>query len=91
MLVFAKLVHMDDDLEVGYALLKKHWGNGFASEITENLVVHAKKHFPEKKIIAIVNLGNDASKKVLIKQQFIKYNSGNLDGFDVEYFELPQY
>lgn len=85
---FAKLVHMGDDIEIGYALLKEQWGKGFASEITKNLIIHAKKHFPEKKIIAIVNLGNDASKNVLIKQQFIKYNTGILDGFEVEYFKL---
>jgi len=85
---FAKLVHMDGSLEIGYALLKKQWGKGFASEITKNLIIHAKKHFPEKEIIAIVNLGNAASKNVLIKQQFIKYNTGILDGFEVEYFKL---
>jgi RimJ/RimL family protein N-acetyltransferase len=85
---FAKLVAMDDSLEIGYALLKKQWGKGFASEITKNLIIHAKNHFPEKEIIAIVNLGNDASKNVLIKQQFIKYNTGILDGFEVEYFKL---
>jgi len=86
---FAKLVHIDDSLEIGYALLRKQWGKGFASEITKNLIIHAKEHFPEKEIIAIVNLGNDASKNVLIKQQFIKYNTGILDGFEVEYYKLP--
>jgi ribosomal-protein-alanine N-acetyltransferase len=85
---FAKLVHLDDAIEIGYALLKMQWGKGFASEITKNLIIHAKKHYPEKKIIAIVNSGNNASKNVLIKQQFIKYNTEILDGFEVEYFKL---
>ena len=85
---FAKLVNTDDAIEVGYALLKMHWGKGFASEITKNLIIHAKEHFPEKKIIAIVNSGNNASKNVLIKQQFHKYNTGILDGIEVEYFKL---
>ena len=86
---FAKLVEFDSEsLEVGYALLKKQWNNGYASEITRNLILHSKKHFPKKKIIAIVNVGNRASKNVLIKQSFTKYNSGVLDGFKVEYFKL---
>jgi len=85
---FAKLVHLDDAIEIGYALLKMHWGRGFASEITKNLIIHAKKHFPNKEIIGIVNLGNNASKNVLKKQQFIIYDTGILDGFEVEYFKL---
>ena len=86
---FAKLVEFDNDkLEVGYALLKKQWGFGYASEITDRLIIYSKKHFPEKEIIAIVNLENQASKNVLLKQQFVLEKVDVLDGINVEFYKL---
>ena len=84
---FAKLVVTDDqNLEVGYALVENLWGFGYASEITEALVKYSRKKYPEKEIIGIVNDGNEASKNVLIKQNFKLKETANLDGFKVGYY-----
>lgn len=86
---FAKLVDFDDEyIEVGYALLQKHWGFGYASEITTKLVEYGKKYFPEKLIIAIVNLDNHASKNVLLKQGFTLYKVDDFKGEPVEFYKL---
>lgn len=86
---FAKLVDFDNKyIEVGYALLKKHWGFGYASEITQELVKYGKKYFPKKQIMAIVNLGNQASKKVLLKQGFSLYKVDDFKGEPVEFYKL---
>ena len=87
---FAKLVAIDDDkLEVGYAIVKNLWGKGFASEITLNLVEHARIYYPEKAVIGIVDFGNEASKNVLLKQNFKFYKTDNFNGKKVEYYKLP--
>jgi len=84
---FAKLVLMDDgNLEVGYALLEKLWGYGFASEITATLVLHALHHYPMKEIIGVVNVENRASQHVLKKQQFKLKSTGILANFEVGYY-----
>ena len=84
---FAKLVVTDNNsLEVGYALVEKLWGCGYASEITVALVKHGLKKYPEKEIIGIVNVGNEASSNVLIKQNFKLKRTDYLDGFKVGYY-----
>ena len=83
---FAKLVVTNDNLEVGYALVEKLWGCGYASEITAALVKHGLKKYPEREIIGIVNVGNDASSNVLIKQNFKLKYTDFLDGFKVGYY-----
>ena len=88
---FAKLVLMNDgNLEVGYALVKELWGFGYATEITAALVEHGRRTYPEKEIIGIVNIDNDASKNVLLKQQFLLKNTIVIDGFEVAYFYLSK-
>lgn len=84
---FAKLVLMDDgNLEVGYALLEKSWGFGFASEITAALVAHALSNYPMKEIIGIVNIKNQSSQHVLKKQQFKLKSTAMLANFEVGYY-----
>lgn len=86
---FSKLVFTDqDELEVGYALLEKQWGLGYASEITSTLVKHAQKHFPTTEIIGIVNLNNDASSRVLEKQHFKLEKSTILDNEEVKIYKF---
>ncbi len=84
---FAKLVSTDDhNLEVGYALVENLWGFGYASEITDALVKHGLKKYPEKEIFGIVNDDNKASSNVLLKQNFKLKKTANVDGFKVEYY-----
>jgi len=88
---FAKLVLMDDgNLEVGYALVEDLWGLGYASEITAALVTYGQNIHPDKEIIGIVNIGNNASKNVLLKQNFIFKKTDTLDGFEVAHYYLSK-
>ncbi len=84
---FAKLVLMDDgNLEVGYALLEKLWGYGFASEITATLVEYALHNYPMKEIIGVVNVANEASVHVLRKQGFKLQSTALIDNLEVAYY-----
>ncbi len=88
---FAKLVLMKDgNLEIGYAILEKLWGYGFASEITVTLVAHALQKHPTKEIIGIVNIQNDTSAHVLKKQGFKIQSIDFLDNLEVAYYHFSK-
>ncbi len=85
---FAKIVPFEEDsIEIGYALLALYWRKGFTTELIEKMTAHCLEYFPDKKIMAIVNLENMGSKKVLERSNFIKYKQGEFSGAPCLYFE----
>jgi len=58
------------DMQLGYSLLKEHWGKGYATEITEAGLRYAFKKLKYPSIAAITELANSASQKVLLKCGF---------------------
>jgi len=85
---FAKIVPFEgDSLEIGYALLAPYWRKGFTTELIGKMTTHCLEHFPNKKIIAIVNLDNLGSIKVLEKSNFKKYKQGEFRRSPCLYFE----
>lgn len=55
------------EIEVGYIVLKKYWGKGYASTILKNLLQWAKNNIEKNKIIAFTPLDHIASEKVMQK------------------------
>lgn len=55
------------EIEIGYRLLKSHWGQGFATEGAKVLLDYGLGVLGLKKVVAITNIENDPSKKVLQK------------------------
>lgn len=53
--------------EIGYSLLPKCWGRGYASEMSSVLVDYAIKHKVNNRIISIIHVDNIASQKVAEK------------------------
>lgn len=60
-----------DDMQLGYSLLKEHWGKGYATEITEAGWRYAFEKLDYSSIAAITELANAASQKVLLKCGFL--------------------
>ena len=83
-----KLVQLaDNQLEVGYMLLPKYWGKGYATAMVEFLISLAKqKHIGE--LIGIVDPENQASIRVLSKLGFHLYETGEIDGLAAAYYKL---
>lgn len=59
------------DDEIGYRFIERFWGNGYASELCEGLIVYCKQ-IGMKKIIGNVVNENIASEKILLKYGFEK-------------------
>lgn len=70
------------EIEVGYRLMKKFWGQGLATEGASKMLELGFNTVGLKKIVGIVNISNAASKRVLEKAGFtydcdIDYKSPN--------------
>jgi RimJ/RimL family protein N-acetyltransferase len=71
------------EIEVGYRLLKKHWGFGYATEGAKMLIDYGFKTLGLKKIIAITHPLNKGSQNVL-KKSGLKYVGDSDYRFSVE-------
>ena len=55
------------ELEVGYHMLKKYWGNGYAPEAAKLFLDFAFKHQLNDSVISIINVKNFRSQRVAEK------------------------
>jgi RimJ/RimL family protein N-acetyltransferase len=69
---YLKIVKEDElTMEIGYATLPAFSGQGYASEMTEAMLIHTSTFFPEvKKTLGIVDYRNSASIHILEKYGF---------------------
>lgn len=56
-----------EDVDIGYALLERAWGRGYAQEAASAVLRHAREHLGLARIVAIAIPDNAASRKVLEK------------------------
>ena len=64
--------HGTTEIELGYLLARKHWGKGFATEAAEACLRFGFNKLDFREIIAMTDLENTASQKVLEKIGFTK-------------------
>ncbi len=62
-LLLQKLAHADE-IEIGYHILPKYWGQGYASEASQLLKSYANKDLRIKRIVSVINPKNAGSQKV---------------------------
>ena len=59
-----------DDADIGFALLPKYTGKGYAFESAEAVLKHAHAVLSTKRILAITSIGNSSSVKLLERLGF---------------------
>ena len=59
-------------IEVGYWIEENYWGKGYASEAAQALIKYGLTELKLPKIIALIQKGNIASEKVVIKNSMKK-------------------
>ena len=77
------------ETEVGYIVLKQHWGKGYASRILKILLQWAKNHIKKDKIIAFAPIDHLASERVMQKADMIFSRKGIMKGLDCVIYEYP--
>jgi ribosomal-protein-alanine N-acetyltransferase len=74
--------HGTEEIELGYLFAGKFWGKGFATEATEACLHYGFERLKFNEVIAITDLENAASQKVLEKIGFTKRGIEKIDGED---------
>jgi RimJ/RimL family protein N-acetyltransferase len=59
-----------EDVDLGFAFVEQHWGNGYAYEAALATMAHGKAEFGLQRIVAIVASDNAASIRLLCKLKF---------------------
>jgi [ribosomal protein S5]-alanine N-acetyltransferase len=77
-----------NEAEIGYVVLPDLWGKGYGSEISTNLIERAKKIDTIKKLMAIIDPKNKASKKILEKSGFVLKSVCEFKGLPAEIYSL---
>ncbi|NNF02629.1 MAG: GNAT family N-acetyltransferase [Bacteroidia bacterium] len=75
-------------IEVGYRLLRKEWGKGYATEIAKALLEYGFDKLKLKRIVAITHKDNIASQKVISKSGLIYINEQFYYKTQVLFFEI---
>ena len=56
-----------EDADIGFALVPRFWGNGYAYESASAVMAFGKQVLGLKRIVAVTSLGNDRSVRLLEK------------------------
>lgn len=74
--------------ELGYMILPQYWGKGFAGKSATLLMEKAKKQPSIKKLFAIIDPKNAASRKILTNNGFVSKEVKDFGGLPGEVLEL---
>ena len=87
---FFELAHLDntEEIEVGYRLLKEHWGKGYATEMTQVLIEYGFNKMDLKEIVGITHPENIASQNVLLKSGLTYVKDAVFYGFLDKYYVI---
>jgi ribosomal-protein-alanine N-acetyltransferase len=74
--------------QLGYALLKPFWGLGYATELTIAGIEYAFRTMMVSRLMAVVEISNEGSHRVLLKTGFNRKDNFNQDGKELSLYEL---
>lgn len=76
------------ELEVGYHVLKKYWGRGYAPEAAKLFIHYAFAHDLSDSVVSIIDVGNLNSQRVAEKNGLIREKQTRYDGLDVYLYRI---
>ena len=76
----------DSCRDIGYRLLKEHWGQGMGTEVTAGLIHHLRQDISIKSLVASVDVNNIASIKILDKyMKVVPESESDEEGDEIHY------
>ena len=73
----------EGEFDTGYRLMRRAWGNGYATEVTQALLKRGFAHPAVEAVVACVLVGNAASCRVLEKCGLRKVSEFSVPGFEM--------
>jgi ribosomal-protein-alanine N-acetyltransferase len=83
-------VDVPGQLEIGYTLSPKYWGKGIGTEISRALVDYCFTNTDAKEVVAVTDLDNIGSQKVLEKTGFKRQHNLIRDYGELSYFMIQR-
>jgi RimJ/RimL family protein N-acetyltransferase len=77
-----------EELEVGYHLLPKYWGNGYATEATQGCMKFAFENNMVDSIISLIVVDNIPSQKVAERNGLKRTIRTDFKGFDIYVYRI---
>jgi [ribosomal protein S5]-alanine N-acetyltransferase len=84
----AEAIGIESAVELGYRLARRYWGQGYATELSRALVQHAFEHVGLPQLVAIADVRNVASNRVLEKAGLIHRKTYAIQGRTIRFFAL---
>lgn len=75
-----------EQIEIGYTLGESYWGKGLGTEVCKALVDYCSSLNHQKDIVALTDLDNIGSQKVLLKSGFKQLENLKREGKELAYF-----
>lgn len=79
-----------EQTEIGYTLGENYWGKGLGTEVCKALVDYCSSLNLEKDIVAVTDLDNIGSQKVLLKSGFNRIENLKWEDRELAYFILQK-
>jgi ribosomal-protein-alanine N-acetyltransferase len=77
-----------DKIEVGYTLLHRFWSRGLGTEMTAAMINYAFSKTAVNEVVAVTELANTGSQRVLEKTGMLRLDNINRDGLELAYFKI---
>jgi ribosomal-protein-alanine N-acetyltransferase len=77
-------------IEVGYHVIKAHWGNGYATEIARGAVRYGFEDLGLEEIYGVVVPANIASRRVLEKAGLTRIGPGHVYGLECDVMRIER-
>ncbi|MGG5208145.1 GNAT family N-acetyltransferase [Chryseobacterium sp. MIQD13] len=86
MCLIRNFADVSGQVEIGYTLSKKYWGKGIATDVSRALVVYGFLNTNTDDIVAVTDLDNTGSQKVLEKAGFSRINNLEREDGELAYY-----
>lgn len=77
----------NNEIEVGYVVLEKYRGKGYATEMLKALLSWAKEHINKDRILSITAINHAASERIMQKSGMAFFKKDKIDGIDCVIYE----
>ncbi len=90
--IVAQIIDDAFELELGYWIKREYWGKGYAFEAAQALANYANKEMWLERYISAIQVGNEASKAIAIKNGMTLEKIIEMEGKQVEiYVKLNEF
>jgi ribosomal-protein-alanine N-acetyltransferase len=86
--LLAQIVDGEPEVEVGYHIFKKHWGQGYAPEAAKLFLDYGFKNLDTDSIVSIIDARNERSQSVANKNHLLREKQTTWSSLDIFIYRI---